>query len=136
LDQESFQTSTIGALGSEGVLPALANKLMPTAHAQGGGVNDIGVSASVYSVGSPPYAGLESTRLGPVLPKENFSVGIPLVSLGGRGLGANISAYYNSNVWGVRFDPILNTTVYIFDPIQSWPSPSGLHDWVWAHCLL
>ncbi|HKR58723.1 MAG TPA: hypothetical protein VJS64_03230, partial [Pyrinomonadaceae bacterium] len=122
-DQESLQTSTTGPLGSDGVFRALLDKLVPTAHAQGGGGNDIGLSAAVGVVGSPPYSGLEPTRLGPVLPKENFSIGIPLVSLGGRGLGASISAYYNSNVWGARFDPILNKTVYTFDPIQSWPSP-------------
>jgi hypothetical protein len=34
-----------------------------------------------------------------------------------------LNLYYNSNPWGTHFDPVLNTTVYTFDPIQSWPSP-------------
>jgi hypothetical protein len=123
-DQDSLQTSTTGSLGDDqSILPALLDRLLPTAHAQGGPGTDIGISAAVGVVGSPRYAAMEATRLGTVLPKDNFNMGIPLVSLGGRGLAANITAFYNSNVWGARFDSGLNTTVFTFDPIQSWPSP-------------
>ena len=123
-DQESLQTSTTGSLGSEDLLPSVMDTLFPTAHAQGGSGSDIGASAAVSVVGTPRYEGIEPTRLGPVLPQNNFNMGLPLVSLGGRGLAANLALFYNSNVWGARFDPVLNSTVMTFDPIQSWPSPS------------
>ncbi len=48
---------------------------------------------------------------------------IPIVNLGGRGLATSLMLYYNSSVWGSYFDPVGNTNVYAFDPIQSWPSP-------------
>src|SRR6185503_8772305 len=57
------------------------------------------------AVGTPPFAALEETRLGPVMPQTNFELPISLVSLGGRGLGTSLMAYYNSNVWGAYFDP-------------------------------
>jgi hypothetical protein len=65
---------------------------------------------------------LEPTRLGPVMPGSNFELPIPIVSLGGRGLATSLMLYYNSSVWGSYFDPVGNTNVYAFDPIQSWPS--------------
>jgi hypothetical protein len=98
------------------------DKLVPTAHAQGGGGGDLGLSAAVSVVGTPRYEGIEPTRLGPVLPQNNFNMGLPLVSLGGRGLSANLSLFYNSNVWGARVDPVQGT-IMTFDPIQGWPSP-------------
>src|SRR6185503_15056956 len=65
----------------------------------------------------------EETRLGPVMPQTNFELPISLVSLGGRGLGTSLMAYYNSNTWGAYYDPNRNGTVFVFDPIQSWPGP-------------
>jgi YD repeat-containing protein len=57
------------------------------------------------------------------MPGSNFELPIPIVSLGGRGLATSLMLYYNSSVWGTYFDPVGNTNVYAFDPIQSWPSP-------------
>jgi len=74
-------------------------------------------------IGTAPYTALEDTRLGPVMPGNNFELPLPIVSLGGRGLATSLMLYYNSEVWGAYFDPNRNTTVYAFDPIESWPSP-------------
>src|SRR5438128_6444042 len=65
----------------------------------------------------------ESTRLCSVLSTSNFELALPLFNLGGRGLATSLNLYYNSNPWGMHFDPSLNSNVYTFDPIQSWPSP-------------
>jgi hypothetical protein len=54
------------------------------------------------------------------MPGSNFELPIPIVDLGGRGLATSLMAYYNSNVWGAT---IGQNTTYVFDPIQSWPSP-------------
>ena len=118
-DQETLPAST--TLGSEELLSSLLDRFVPAARAQGGGGGDIGLSAAVGAVGNPLYGVIESTRLGAVLPQTNFNMGIPLISLGGRGLSANLSLYYNSNVWGARYDS--SGTMYTFDPIESWPSP-------------
>ena len=68
--------------------------------------------------GSPRHGALESTRLGLVSPEgSNFSLGVPIISRGGRGVGVDLALYYNSRVWGRRS----NTVTY--DPIASWPSP-------------
>lgn len=121
-DQDSLQGEESGAVGLLNVFPSLLDKIAPTASAQGTLGNDMGQSAD-GGVGNPRNAALEQTRLGSVMPQGNFNMGIPILDLGGRGLTANLSLYYNSNVWGGRFDQALNTTVYTFDPIQSWPSP-------------
>ncbi|HSB09808.1 MAG TPA: hypothetical protein VLM38_10020, partial [Blastocatellia bacterium] len=109
--------------GGQGVLASLIDRLAPTAHAQGGQGADYGNAAAIGQVGTPPFAALEGTRLGPVMPGSNFELPISLVDLGGRGLATSLMAYYNSNSWGAYFDPVRNETVYMFDPIQSWPSP-------------
>jgi RHS repeat-associated protein len=122
-DQDNLQVTDKSSAGLLNLLPSLLEKFEPTASAQGTIGTDMGQSACVGCVGNPRFAALEQTRLGSVMPGGNFNMGIPLVNLGGRGLSANLSLYYNSNVWGGRFDQGLNTTVYTFDPIQSWPSP-------------
>ncbi len=122
-DQDSLQVTESSTIGMLNLLPSLLDKFAPTAAAQGTLGSDMGQSAAVGSVGNPRYGVIEPTRLGAVLPQTNFNMGIPLVSLGGRGLAANLALYYNSNVWGGRFDSGTNTTYYTFDPIQSWPSP-------------
>ncbi|HXG67991.1 MAG TPA: hypothetical protein VNO70_23035, partial [Blastocatellia bacterium] len=95
-DQDSLQVSD-STVGAARLLPSLLDKLSPTAQAQGGTGTDMGVSACTGCVGTPPHAAMEATRLGPVLPTySNFNLGIPLVSLGGRGLAANLTLYYNS----------------------------------------
>jgi RHS repeat-associated protein len=60
--------------------------------------------------------------MGVNLPTSNFNIGIPIVDLGGRGLAANLTLYYNSNVWGAHWDGFGNL-YHTFDPIQSFPSP-------------
>jgi hypothetical protein len=121
------QDSLVGAAGDEkgigGVVASLGERLAPTAYAQGGGQGaDYGNAAPIGQVGTPPFAALEETRLGPVMPQTNFELPISLVDLGGRGLATNLMAYYNSNTWGAYFDGF-GGTHYVFDPIQGWPSP-------------
>jgi RHS repeat-associated protein len=117
-DRESLGESGIGTL-----LGAIGDRLIPSAHAQGGGQGlDYGNAAPIGQVGTPPFAALEETRLGPVMPQTNFELPISLVDLGGRGLATSLMAYYNSNTWGAYVDGSF-ATHYVFDPIQGWPSP-------------
>jgi len=102
-DQESLPPGT-GPVGS--LLPSLLDKLVPTAYAQGGGYTapDFGYdqlwSESRNLVGSPHNRAIEATQLGPVLPEgSNFNFSVPLIALGGRGLGANLTLYGNTRVW-------------------------------------
>ena len=109
--------------GNVGLMSKVMNRIVPTAYAQSGQGSDYGNATYPGQVGTPPFTALEDTRLGPVMPQNNFELPIPLVNLGGRGLATSLTAYYNSNVWGAYFDPIRNGTVYVFDPIQGWPGP-------------
>jgi len=122
-DQDSLVGDGRPETGDRGVLASLLNSLAPAAFAQGNSIGDYGNAATTDAVGTPPFAALEETRLGPVMPQTNFELPISLVSLGGRGLGTSLMAYYNSNTWGAYFDPVRNGTVFVFDPIQSWPGP-------------
>ncbi len=119
-DQDSLDPTTVGPIGLGDIPGRIFDKLAPTVHAQGGSQGDYGNAAYVGAVGTPPFAGLEDTRLGPVMPGSNFELGVPLVNLGGRGLAANLNLYYNSNVWGAYVDGG-SQTHYVFDPIQGWP---------------
>lgn len=119
-DQESLVSSIGDAENENGALASLMDRLMPTAHAQFNTWGDNPNAAG--QIGTPPFTALEPTRLGPVMPGSNFELPLPIVSLGGRGLATNLTLYYNSSVWGTYFDPVGNTNVYAFDPIQSWPS--------------
>jgi len=83
-DQESLVSSTGGENGVGNVFASLVDKLAPTAHAQFNPWGDNPKAAGV--IGTPPFAALEETRLGPVMPGSNFELPMPLVSLGGRGL--------------------------------------------------
>ena len=120
-DQDSLSETAAGPTGFIEALPSLLDKLVPTAHAQGNSPGDYGNAAPVGQVGTPPLTALEETRLGPVMPGTNFELPISLVSLGGRGLATSLTAYYNSNQWGAYVGP--GGTTFVFDPIQSWPSP-------------
>jgi RHS repeat-associated protein len=120
-DQESLVSSTGTEENGSGVLASLMERVMPTGHAQFNSWGDNPNAAG--QIGTPPFTALEPTRLGPVMPQYNFELPLPIVSLGGRGLATSLMLYYNSSVWGAYFDPARNTTVYAFDPIQSWPSP-------------
>lgn len=120
VDQDSFDGSTIGQTNAESLVAKLMVRLAPTASAQGGGQGADYANAWPGHVGTPPFAALEQTRLGPVMPGNNFELPLPLVDLGGRGMATSLTAYYNSNVWGATLG---QNTTYVFDPIQSWPSP-------------
>jgi RHS repeat-associated protein len=102
----------------------LLDKLSPTVHAQGGSYgNDVPSDGLIGQVGTPPHTLLEPTRLGPVRPGTNFEFAVPVANLGGRGMAASLTLYYNSNIWTARLDQATNELVWIFDPIQSWPGP-------------
>ena len=122
-DQDSLVGSALDGSPDNSFLGALMNRIAPTVHAQSGQGADYGNATYPGQVGTPPFTALEDTRLGPVMPQNNFELPIPLVNLGGRGLATSLTAYYNSNVWGAYFDPVRNGTVYVFDPIQGWPGP-------------
>ena len=103
-DQDVLPEPSTGGVGT--VLPSLLDKLAPTAYAQGGGYTapDFGYDElwgeSRNLVGSPRNRATEVTGLGPVLPEgSNFNFAVPLLALGGRGIGANLSLSYNSRVW-------------------------------------
>jgi RHS repeat-associated protein len=121
VDQDSLSETAAGPTGFIQALPSLIDKLAPTAHAQGNSPGDYPNATWPGHVGTPPLTALEETRLGPVMPGSNFELPISLVNLGGRGLATSLTAYYNSNQWGAYFGP--GGTTYVFDPIQSWPSP-------------
>ena len=55
-------------------------------------------------------------QIGSVLPEQNnFSFGIPIYSLPGRGLGAGVSLNYNSRVWSRHGSAIT------YNAINGWP---------------
>src|SRR5205085_6444752 len=69
-------------------------------------------------VGSPRHRAAESTRIGTVLPEgSNFNFAAPIVSLGGRGIGANLTLYYNSRLWSRRNNSMA------YNAIVGWPAP-------------
>ncbi|HKQ06410.1 MAG TPA: RHS repeat-associated core domain-containing protein [Blastocatellia bacterium] len=107
------------------------DKLTPTAQAQiiiGGGGGGCPASGDFgYDelwndprnlVGNPRNRATESTRVGTVMPEgSNFCFAAPIYSLGGRGIGANVTLYYNSRVWS-RHGNNLD-----FNAINGWPGP-------------
>ncbi|HKQ05770.1 MAG TPA: RHS repeat-associated core domain-containing protein [Blastocatellia bacterium] len=131
LDQNALRpdgTDTIGQSNSsgEGVVAALLDHLAPTAEAQvmgGGGSSGDLIHDELWSdvrnlVGHPRNRAAESTRIGTVLPEgSNFNFAAPIISLGGRGIGANLALYYNSRVWSRRGNSVA------FDAIGGWPAP-------------
>ncbi|HEX8090579.1 MAG TPA: hypothetical protein VF762_17095 [Blastocatellia bacterium] len=129
-DQNSLGVdgATIGLQGgsgsNEGLLSSMMDKLMPTAFAQscgsGGDGGDFPYD-ELYSeprnlVGSPHNRAAESTRMGLVLPESsNFDFAVPIVSLGGRGLGANLTLFYNSRIWSRHGSAVT------FNAVNGWP---------------
>jgi hypothetical protein len=116
---------TDGSSGIGSMLASLLDKLAPTASAQ---INpnywtpDLGYdqlwSEPRNLVGSPPNAAATPMPLGSVLPEgSNFNWAVPIISLGGRGLAANLTLHHNSPVWSRRNNQVA------FDAIAGWPAP-------------
>ena len=115
-----------GAAGVAASLTAsLVDTLAPTAYAQSGGAyigNDF-IYDELWSeprnlTGSPGSRAVEVTSVGAAMPEgSNYEFALPIVSLGGRGIGASLTLYHNSRVWGRHGSAVT------FDPIASWPSP-------------
>jgi YD repeat-containing protein len=119
-DQDSLTDD--GQTTGQLTLPSLLDRITPTAHAQGGYGDDF-PSDYIGQIGTPPHTALEPTRLGPVMPGGNFEFAVPVANLGGRGLAANLTLYYNSSLWTSRLNPSTNEYIWTFDPIKSWPGP-------------
>jgi RHS repeat-associated protein len=113
-----------GLGGSESLLSSVMDKLVPMAFAQscgsGGDGGDLPYD-ELYTeprnlVGSPHNRVAETTRMGLVLPESsNFDFAVPIVSLGGRGLGANLTLFYNSRIWSRHGSAVT------FNPVNGWP---------------
>ena len=113
---------------STGLIESLIDKLAPTALAQCSSYGCSPISDNsdfgydeLYSeprnlTGNPRYRATEGYRSGSVLPEgSNFNTSIPLYGLGGRGLGASLSLFYNSRVWS------RHSSAVTFNPTQGWP---------------
>ncbi|MEK6300191.1 MAG: RHS repeat-associated core domain-containing protein [Acidobacteriota bacterium] len=115
--------STVAAAGT--IINSLLDRLTPTASAQvypDLWAADVGYdqlwSEPRNALGSPRNAAAESMPLGSVLPEgSNFTWGVPIVGLGGRGIGTNLALYYNSRVWSRR------NNAMAYDAITGWPAP-------------
>jgi RHS repeat-associated protein len=121
-DQSSL-TPEGGASGTTGtLLRGLMKQLLPTVEAQSNGPSELAYD-ELYTdpknlIGSPSNRVVEVTRIGTVLPEgSNATFAIPLVGLGGRGVGASLALFYNSRIWSRR-----NNTM-AFDAINGEPSP-------------
>ncbi|MEK6301805.1 MAG: hypothetical protein AABO41_13930 [Acidobacteriota bacterium] len=120
---EGSSDPTVAAAGT--IINSLLDKLTPTASAQvypDLWAADLGYdqlwSEPRNALGSPRNAAAESMPLGSVLPEgSNFTWGVPIVGLGGRGIGTNLALYYNSRVWSRR------NNAMAFDAITGWPAP-------------
>ncbi len=119
-DQDSLADTDPRSVGN--FLPALLDRLVPTAYAQGGGYAgaDFGYD-ELWSEprnlrGTPPNRAIESASLGPILPEgSNFNVAMPLIGLGGRGMGAGLTLTYNSRVWSRHGNAVT------FSALGGWP---------------
>ncbi|MFY9611288.1 MAG: hypothetical protein WAU45_22100 [Blastocatellia bacterium] len=122
LNETSAPTGPNGSSGSGGLLAGLIDKMVPTAQAQSSWPNDFAYdelwTEPPNLVGSPPNRAVEAARIGAVLPEgSNFEFAVPIVGLGGRGLGTNLTLFYNSRVWSRRNNSLA------FDAISGWPGP-------------
>ncbi len=120
-------TITIGSNGSDsstGSVATLFEKLAPAAYAQscgsGGDGGDFAYD-EIWSeprnlLGSPRNRAAEPTRMGLVLPEgSNFNFGVPIINLGGRGIGASLTLYYNSRLWSRHGNAVT------FNAVNGWP---------------
>ncbi len=109
--------------GVGAIVPTLLDKLFPTAHAQGGSYGtDYGFdelwSEPRNLFGNSLNRVIEPTTIGAVQPEgSNFHFSIPLIGLGGRGIGASLSLFYNSRIWARRGNYVT------FSPLVGNPSP-------------
>jgi hypothetical protein len=131
LDQQALAVNgtILGTDRSNGIrsaLASIADKLVPTVYAQApppeSWPSDLGYDQLWNEPrnleGSPRNGVGTSTPLGSVLPEgSNFGWAAKIVSLGGRGVGANLTLYYNSRVWSRRNNSVA------FDAITGWPAP-------------
>ncbi|MFY9608376.1 MAG: RHS repeat-associated core domain-containing protein [Blastocatellia bacterium] len=120
---EGSSESTVAAAGK--IINTLLDKVIPTASAQSPPDfwrSDLGYdqlwNEPRNALGSPRNAAAEPMPLGSVLPEgSNFNWSVPIVGLGGRGIGTNLALYYNSRVWSRR------NNAMAFDAITCWPAP-------------
>ncbi|MEK6303861.1 MAG: RHS repeat-associated core domain-containing protein [Acidobacteriota bacterium] len=122
LSETAAPSGSSGSSGSRGLLAGLIDKLVPTAEAQTSWPDDFGYdemwSEPRNMVGSPRNRAVEGTRTGSVLPEgSNFEFAVPIVGLGGRNVGTNLTLFYNSRVWSRRNNAVA------FDAISGWPGP-------------
>ena len=113
-----------GGLPLTRIASAMLDKLSPTAHAQIGPPSyddffyDEFHTEPRNLVGSPRNRAVEAASMGTVLPEgSNFTLAVPIVDLGGRGLGVKLTLYYNSRVW------FRHGSAITFNPVYSWPAP-------------
>ncbi len=108
-DQSTLRVNgTVGSATRTGkLLPNLLNRIAPTAEAQGPVQYEL-LYDSLWNdprnlVGSPNNRAAEATKIGSVLPEgSNANVAIPIVGLGGRGIGSSLTLFYNSRIWARR----------------------------------
>src|SRR5262249_39883962 len=93
-DQNSL--SQDGSVGTGGGMARLLDNLVPTAEAQNNSyAGDYLWNYTPNLTANPRNRIVVPTRIGAVLPESsNFNLPIPLVSLQGRGLNLNLTAYY------------------------------------------
>ena len=126
IDQQSLREPASSSANDshtvEEIAAALLNQLTPTAQAQSGWTDDLGYDELWNDprnlVGSPRNRTTESTRAGAVLPEgSNFNFEAPIISLGGRGVGASLMLNYNSRLWSRRSNNMA------YNAIVGWPAP-------------
>jgi YD repeat-containing protein len=130
-DQNGLDASgnIVGELGggestvasAKSLLNSLLDKLTPTAYAQGGGGDLVYPELWTESrnlVGSPRNRAAEPTAMGAVLPEgSDYKWAAPIYGLGGRGMGASLTLFYNSRVWSRRNNSVA------YNAITGWPAP-------------
>lgn len=117
-DQNSLdQNGNVTAAG--GGMARLIEKLAPAVEAQNGGyLGDYLWNYVPNLTGNPRNRMIVPTRIGAVLPESsNFNLAIPLVSLQGRGLDLNLTAYANSKMW------FKNGSSIFYNPLGGFPAP-------------
>ncbi len=125
IDDSGNITEKTGGLSSiTSAASDLFDKLSPTAQAQ---ITPPSNTDIVYDefhaesrnlVGSPRNRAVDLARMGTVMPEgSNFKFAVPILNLGGRGLGVDLTLYYNSRVW------FRHGNAVTFDPVYSWPAP-------------